>query len=316
MSGSFFRRIDLAGISALKKSTLDYLVEKASKTIEDEAAVSELHRQIAQHQATIAQINQKLHEVSIALQEKESRDYQSVMALQATLAGLKDLDPGFAPIYEACKPFTMTSAERLYGLYKAVEYIVNNKIPGDLVETGVWRGGSMMLVAQTLLALGEKNRRLFLFDTYEGHPKPDAELDVDLWGNRAIEDWQRHQKTDEGSGWGYVSLEEVRANMQSTGYPMENVVCVKGMVEETVAENSPGQISLLRLDTDWYQSTKITLEICYPRLSPNGVLIIDDYGHYRGQRQAVDAYFRDRQMPLLNRLDYSCRLAVKPTDQG
>jgi hypothetical protein len=111
-----------------------------------------------------------------------------------------------------------------------------------------------------------------------------------------------------------VSVDEVRDNMASTGYPMDNVVLVKGMVERTAAASAPERLALLRLDTDWYESTRIALEVLYPRLSVNGVLIADDYGHYRGHRKAIDDYFQTTAAPpLLTRLDYSCRLAIKPS---
>src|SRR5712692_8861439 len=110
-------------------------------------------------------------------------DYQLLMAHQTLLAALRDLDPEFEEVYEAAKKFTMTSVERLFSLYKAVQYVVKSELPGDFAECGVWRGGSMMLVAHTLNRLGDRRRRIYLFDTFEGHPKPDAKLDVDLWGN-------------------------------------------------------------------------------------------------------------------------------------
>ena len=240
--------------------------------------------------------------------------YQSVMAHQIVMAGFRDLDPEFEAIYAAVKTFTMTSIERLYALYKAVEYVAKSRVPGDLLECGAWRGGSMMLVAHTLKALGDRQRRIYLFDTFEGHPKPDAEFDVDLWGNPAIADWRKYRRSDETSGWAYVSIDEVRANMVSTGYPMDNVVLVKGMVERTAATSTPERLALLRLDTDWYESTRVALDVMYPRLSDNGVLIADDYGHYLGQRKALDEYFEQAAtFPLLTRIDYGCRLAIKPT---
>jgi Macrocin-O-methyltransferase (TylF) len=152
------------------------------------------------------------------LQEIEQRDYQIIMAQQQLLAGMRDSDPRFNEIYEKCRPFTMTSVERLYALYKSVEYIVSANLEGDFAETGVWRGGSCMLIAETLLALGSSSRRIFLFDTFTGHPRPDAEKDVDIWGNRAVDEWQRI--TGEGKhAWGYVSLEEVQANLALTVIP-------------------------------------------------------------------------------------------------
>lgn len=279
--------------------------------LEREIAIHQLT--IDQHVATIKQINEKLHALSMKEQEKQDHDYQLIMAQQSLMAEFKDFDLEFPPIFEAVRQFTMTSTERLYALFKAVQYTVRAGILGDVIETGVWRGGSMMLTANVLRQLGDTSRMLHLFDTFEGHPKPDPDKDVDLWGNDAHTDWLKYRITDETSTWAHVSIDEVRNNMLQTGYPADRVTLIKGMVEKTAATNAPERVALLRLDTDWYESTKISLEVFYPRLVSGGVLIIDDYGHYRGQRQAVDEYFKeDRTAPLLNRIDYSCRIGVKP----
>ena len=238
--------------------------------------------------------------------------YQLEMATYHIKTGMGDAEPEFFPLYEQCCKHTMTSWERLYSLFMAVRYIVKNNIEGDIVECGVWRGGSMMMAALTLLKSGDDNRKFFLYDTYEGLPKPD-EIDVDVWGHRAIEGWMPHRKSDESSDWAYASLDEVRANLERTGYPMKNITFIKGMVERTIPKTIPNEIALLRLDTDWYNSTRHELEHLYPRLSRNGVLIIDDYGHFRGSRQATDEYFAKLNLPpLLNRTDYAGRLAIKP----
>ena len=208
----------------------------------------------------------------------------------------------------------MTSVERLYALYKSVEYVVASGLPGDFAETGVWQGGSCMLIAETLIAFGDRSRRIFLFDTFEGHPKPDAEKDVDLWGNRAIDEWRREVGEDHHGSWAYVSLADVQANMARTDYPADRLVFVKGLLENTAASvPSINQLALLRLDTDWYASTQAGLAHLYPRLVSGGILVVDDYGHYKGQQLAVDEYFASKdQLPiLLNRIDYSCRLGVK-----
>jgi O-methyltransferase len=168
-------------------------------------------------------------------------------------------------------------------------------------------------MAETLLALGDRSRRIFLFDTFEGHPRPDAEKDVDLWGNRAIDEWRRMVGEDAQGKWAYASLDEVKANLAQTGYPADNLVFVKGLLEKTAADvPSIDKLTLLRLDTDWHASTKAALEHLYPRLVRGGILIVDDYGHYQGQQLAVDEYFAAHREPiLLNRIDYSCRLAIK-----
>lgn len=238
--------------------------------------------------------------------------YQLEMATYHLKTGMGDAEPEFFPLYERCRGCTMTSWERLYALYTAVRYIVKADVPGDFLECGVWRGGSMMMAALTLLSLGRTDRRLMLFDTFEGLPRPDEVLDVDVWGNRAMDGWRPHRKTDQSSDWAYASLDEVRANLESTGYPMDKVRFVKGMVEDTLPANAPDALALLRLDTDWYSSTRHELEHLYPRLSRNGILILDDYGHFQGSRKATDEYLKTLETsPLLIRTDYAGRMAVK-----
>ena len=101
--------------------------------------------------------------------------------------------------------------------------------------------------------------------------------------------------------------------MQSTGYPSELIKFVKGKVEETLSIYKPEKIALLRLDTDWYESTKTELEELYDNVVSKGVIIIDDYGHWEGCRKAVDEFIKKRNLcVLLNRIDYTGRLIVKP----
>ncbi len=206
-------------------------------------------------------------------------------------------------------PFTMTSAERIYALCAAVKYVVRNRIPGDIVECGVWRGGSMMAVVQTLLRLGETSYRLFLFDTYEGMTEP-TEKDVIYTGRRASDILAGASK--EERIWGNCPLEEVKEALYSLGYDRDKIHFVKGKVQDTISAEAPDAISLLRLDTDWYESTRHELVHLFPRLSQGGVIIIDDYGHWLGARQATDEYIRENNLKLLlNRIDYTARIGVK-----
>ncbi|WP_253712319.1 TylF/MycF/NovP-related O-methyltransferase [Bradyrhizobium sp. WD16] len=229
----------------------------------------------------------------------------------------RDMDTAFSPILELSRRFTMTSVERTYALYQSVRYIEAANIPGAIVECGVWRGGSIMVALATLKALGRTERDVYLFDTFEGLPRPDEDKDIDVLGNRAIDGWLPHARGNERSNWAYASLEDVRANIGLTGYPLDRVHFIKGMVESTLPGNAPGRIALCRLDTDWYASTRHEMIHLYPRLSVGGVLIIDDYGHFRGARQAVDEYLAETRTPLLlNRIDYSGRLAIKPQPPG
>jgi O-methyltransferase len=207
---------------------------------------------------------------------------------------------------------TLSSAARLAALCDSVEYIVRNDIEGDLAECGVWKGGSMMAAAVTLLRLGDTTRDLYLYDTYSGMSEPTDEDIASPYDGYSLHDRFRRNRTGKTSTWAVVRLEAVRQAMESTGYPMERVHLVKGLVEETLPEQAPERLSLLRLDTDWYQSTKHELEQLYPRLVEGGVLIVDDYGHYEGARRAVDEYFAETGEPvLLNRIDYTGRIATK-----
>jgi hypothetical protein len=209
--------------------------------------------------------------------------------------------------------YTGQGPERLIGLMNSVRYIVENRIPGDFIECGVWRGGSMMLAAKVLMRLGDTSRHLYLYDTYEGMTAP-TDNDVMFDGKSAREILDNSDKNAaDDAGWCIASLEDVRANMESTGYPKDKVHFIKGPVEKTIPQPEPKQVALLRLDTDWYESTAHELKHLYSRLMPRGVLIVDDYGHWQGARKAVDEFFsRETFKPLLQRLDYTGRLAIKP----
>jgi O-methyltransferase len=214
-------------------------------------------------------------------------------------------------ILRSIQHHTMTSPERVSALVEAVQFIVHNQIPGSIVECGVWRGGSMMAVALALKKAGDASRELHLFDTFEGMPKPSA-ADVDLNGRSAGGFFRKHQTGPDTSNFCRATMEEVRLAMNSTGYDESQVHLVKGRVEETIPKHAPDSIALLRLDTDWYESTKHELEHLFPRLSKHGVLIIDDYGHWEGARKAVDEYFAENKISiLLSRVDYTGRVAVK-----
>ena len=233
-------------------------------------------------------------------------------ALSAPTHELADIfrDQEFMEIYAQCQSFTMSGLQRMYALYKAVDYVCLSHIPGALVECGVWQGGSMMLCALTLIARKETTRRLYLYDTFEGMPLPDGR-DIDPAGKPASELWSEL----EGEGvkkWCYAPLDAVRANLLRTGYPPENTIFVSGKVEESIPGIIPDSISLLRLDTDWYTSTCHELTHLFPVLAVGGVLILDDYGYWSGARQATDEYLREHSARLLlDRIDSGARIAVK-----
>jgi O-methyltransferase len=220
------------------------------------------------------------------------------------------------PQIDLCRevaPYTMTSPEAVSVLADAVRHIVSTEVPGAIVECGVWKGGSMMVVARTLIDLGRTDIDLYLFDTFEGMVEPDQK-DVD-WRGWAAEDLlAREANKDESLVWARAPLQHVQHAMRAVPYPASKIHFVKGRVEDTLPDRAPEEIALLRLDTDWYESTKHELIHLYPKLAPGGVLIIDDYGWWRGSGQATDEYFAaNGPAPLLVRIDDSgVRLAVKP----
>ncbi|MCA0382016.1 MAG: TylF/MycF family methyltransferase [Bacteroidetes bacterium] len=229
--------------------------------------------------------------------------------MEEPVAGDMMGDEPFMELYQQVKPYTMTSPERLYALHKAVLYTIEKNLPGDFVECGVWRGGSSMMIALTLKQLGVQNRHLYLYDTFEGMSEP-TEADKDLAGGDAAQLLATHDKT--AGIWAFADLQDVQQNMQLTGYPTANIHYVQGKVEDTIPATIPAAIALLRLDTDWYESTKHELEHLYPLLAPQGALIIDDFGHWQGAKKAVLEYF-DKQPVLLNRIDYTGRILIKTT---
>lgn len=210
------------------------------------------------------------------------------------------------------KNYTMTSPERIVSLIEAVKYVEKNNIQGDIVECGVWRGGSMMAVCDTLLKLKITNRKLFLFDTFEGMSTPDSILDVDSKDNSAANYLSRNKKNEDDYIWAYSPIDSVKKNIYKTGYPEQNISFIQGKVEDTLPCKNINEISILRLDTDWYESTKHEMIHLFPLLSKGGIIIIDDYGHWEGAKKAIDEYIADNNISLfLARIDYSCRIGIK-----
>jgi len=237
-------------------------------------------------------------------------------SVPATVAEEEEFPPDFdeatRATVRAVEGYTMTGPEKLYSLCHAVRHVIAHDVPGAIVECGVWRGGSMMAAARTLLELDAANRDLYLFDTYEGMPEP-TEHDVDFAGVSVLERWnaQRHNRFVPREA--RASLPEVRTAMGTVGYDESRIHFVKGMVEDTIPTQAPEQIALLRLDTDYYESTRHEMFELYPRLSRNGVLIIDDFGHFKGSEKAVREFLAATGEPiLLHRIDYSGRVGVKP----
>lgn len=198
-----------------------------------------------------------------------------------------DFEPGFGEVYPHVKDITLTSVAKMYALYNACSYLTRAKVPGDIAECGVFRGGSSMLCALTLKKDGDTSRTIHMYDTYEGMPDS-TDKDVFLDGTTTIP-----------KGALYAGLEEVKTNMARTGYLADKLVYIKGMVENTLPAQAPEQLSLLRLDTDFHDSTYHAMVHLYPRLARGGVLVLDDYGSMQGARDAVLNYFQENDIHVL-----------------
>lgn len=219
-------------------------------------------------------------------------------------------------IVERSMPHTMTGVARILAAIDAARYCVERNIPGAFAECGVWRGGSVLAMILTLQELGTSDRDIYLYDTFEGMTAP-TEDDVSDQEGSALEAWhiaerENRRAWEDMFGSEVFDEDTVRSLLLGTGYPAERLTFVRGPVEETLPRVAPEQLALLRLDTDWYESTRHELVHLFPRLQRGGVLIIDDYGHWRGARRAVDEYFGTSHPPLLmSRIDYTGRIAVK-----
>ena len=236
----------------------------------------------------------------------------------------------------------MAGIQRIPAAWQAVMHV--SRLSGDIVEAGVYRGGTSMVMAWAEMVSNplyrrHPNRTLWLFDTFEGLPPPTHELDDPRakrqWANaqsagcrkqsemnltdhlqkvgcvqrgenatsdrtRAFEHGTAYTDTEGIIRWNYGPIDEVRRNMASTGYPMNRVRFIKGKVEDTLMapENVPARIAVLRLDTDWFTSTKTELDVLFPRLISGGFLIIDDYCSWGGSRSATDSWLRKNRKLL------------------
>ena len=209
-----------------------------------------------------------------------------------------------------CDEYTATSLVRRWALIQAIKAVYSQNLEGDIVECGVWKGGNL-IISEMLVEKFNLNKKIYGYDTFKGMTKP-GDLDIDrVSGELAEVKWKRCDK-EAYNTWCYASIEEVRTNIQNHVMNTDNVQLIMGKVEDTLLkrENFPESISILRLDTDWYESTKIELEVLYPRLVKGGILIVDDYGLWNGSRRAVDEYFKDSNV-WLDYIDEDCRLLIK-----
>ena len=206
---------------------------------------------------------------------------------------------------------SMSTPANHWAIIQSLKHIKENDIKGDIVECGVWRGGNLILFKKIIDTLNLE-KKIFAFDTFQGMPMPSKE-DFDLKDIDAGKIYQNYKNKD--LKWCFSDIDEVKNNISKFFEDYnKSFNFIKGKVEETLMyeNNLPNKISLLRLDTDFYESTKKELEILYPRLNKGGVLIIDDYGHWKGSKKAVDEYFNiEKDFFWFHRIDYASRLLIK-----
>ena len=207
----------------------------------------------------------------------------------------------FSRIYREIRPYTMCGNARLRGLHWAVRHVVTQNISGDVVECGTARGGSACLMALALKRLHER-RLLWVFDTFDGIPAPTLD----------DPDWEIAKLF---TGHFRGTLDEVNALLEAKQV-ISQCKLIKGRFQDTLPIVNIEHISVLHIDGDWYDSVKACLDHLYDRVSPGGVIQIDDYGHWQGARKAVDEFVRKRDLNLtLRRIDYTGRQLIKPNVQ-
>ena len=221
----------------------------------------------------------------------------------------------FDKYYQICKKESLNvSKERFASLYQSINYIYKNNIKGDFVECGVFMGGSAMMISFAMKDFEKINtsvKNIWLYDTFEGMANPTVHDENILNQKATIELKNKKKKENSKDIWAYSSIDYVKQNIKKTYIDPERVKYIKGLVEETLIENKPKKISLLRLDTDFYESTKKELEELYPLLEKGGIIIIDDYGHWKGCKKAVDEYFKNKKNIFFQQVDYSGLIGVK-----
>lgn len=211
--------------------------------------------------------------------------------------------------------WTMVGPERLYSVILSLRHVVQQAVPGDFVECGVWRGGVSIMIGLWLKENNVLDRKIYMYDTFDGMTEP-TEVDVRTRDKKPFLEIARDHEAEGRGDSGIVAragLDHVKQNFRKAGVGSAALHFIEGDVLASldVASNLPVEIALLRLDTDWYESTRKELEVLYPRLQRNGVLLLDDYGYYDGCRQAVDEYFEQVPRPLLHLDDEYGRSGIK-----
>lgn len=208
-------------------------------------------------------------------------------------------DSEFRDCFRLACPYSMVHVPGFFNVYQSLSYIKNNDIPGDFVECGCGLGGVAIFLRLLLMRWGMK-RKILIFDTFEGPPVGSSDI---IHGGKVFV-WKEAINNHRAG---------TEQNIIDVTGSLDGFEIIEGLVEETLPKMSIPDLALMRLDTDFYSSTKTELEYLYPRLVRGGVLIIDDYGYFQGSRRATNEYFtQTRPLPLLNRIDESVWSGVKP----
>lgn len=218
------------------------------------------------------------------------------------------VEPAFVELLTKYRSKTMVPWGGLHMAYRAARYIARNRIAGAVVECGVWRGGCALMMAEAIQLEAEPVYDFYLYDTFTGMTEP-GEQDMSEVGH-AKNYYYKSKKGNDYVDWCYAPIEEVSANIARSSYPRDRFHLVKGMVENTIPGTVPEQIALLRIDTDWYESTRHELVHLFPRLVSGGVFICDDYGFWEGARRAVDEYLAASDAPFLLTIDSGTGRAI------
>ena len=264
---------------------------------------------IAAHQADLAKLNATLAESKTEYERIVRLRELYLDLLSKSLTNMIYGDPSTNP--ENSGPFqpglrsegrdwpatahTMIGVRRLENVQKLAQRVIDEGIPGDFIETGVWRGGCCIFMRGVLAANAINDRKVYAVDSYEGLPAPkphlfphDAGLNLHLYTELA------------------VSLEQVKENFSRYGLLDEQVVFVRGLFQDTLPALNAGPFALMRLDGDLYESTFVALEALYPKLSAGGFVIIDDYGVLPSCQTAVSDYRRSRGIEApMHEIDWS-----------
>jgi len=187
--------------------------------------------------------------------------------------------------YEAIKPFTLCRPSKLLSLRSLSEHINTNGIAGDFVECGTYKGGAAAMIASEL----GNDRKIWLYDSFEGMPNVTAKD-----GNEAAK-WV---------GECIASVEDVKQIMQTMRIPSQNITIRKGWFSDTFKEPTSEKIAFLHIDADWYESVRIALDTFYEKVVEGVVIVLDDFGHWEGCREAFYDFCAEKKIrPLLERFE-------------